>query len=377
MSGTRVAAMIRKEFLHIRRDFRSLYMAICIPLILLTLFGYALKLDVEKVKTSVLDLENSPPSRELISRLTAARRFELTVSARNYEELHAMLAAGTCHVAIVIPPDFSAQLNGPRKAVIQVLVDGSNSNRASIIIGYLEGIRRLYNLDLQTSWGRQLGMLQVKSPVDHRMRIWFNEELESKNFIIPGLIAVIMMLVGCLMTSLIIVREWELGTMETLLSIPIEPLEIVLGKIVPYFTIGLLDLFLIIGGAHWIFQVPRHGSLGLLIGSSALFLFVALSLGIFISSVSTTQLMANNIATMGTFLPAFLLSGFIFPIANMALPLQMVSQLVPARYFVSIVHGVYLRGSTLALLWPNLLALALFGLALNFLTLRFGRQKLD
>jgi ABC-2 type transport system permease protein len=229
MNALRIWAMARKELLHIFRDFRSLYMAVLIPIVLIVIFGYALNLDVEKVKTGVLDLEQSFESRNFLNQLTASRRFVLESTARDSRHLEQMIDSSKIHVGVIIPPDFSRRLKSTQRTHLQVFVDGSNPNRANIIIGYLNGTIRLYNAKLFVESVRRMGMVQAKRPLEHQMRIWFNEELESKNYIIPGLIAVIMMIVGALMTSLIVAREWEQGTMETLLSIPILQREIVLG----------------------------------------------------------------------------------------------------------------------------------------------------
>ncbi len=371
-----IRAVARKEFLHIFRDLRSLYITFMIPLILLMLFGYALKMDVEQIQTGVLDLEKSAESRDFVARLTASRYFRLAAPVQSYAQLQQRIDDRTFHAGLVIPPDFSHRIKGHRQAALQVLVDGSNSNRASIVIGYLEAIKARYNMELVMDSVKGLGLPRVAIPLDHRMRIWFNEDLESKKYIIPGLIAVIMMVIGAMMTALTIVREWDRGTMETLLSVPIRPEEIILGKMIPYYFIGMMDLLLVLVLARFAFGIRMQGSLALLVFSAAIFLYVAIGLGIFISSVAKSQLAANQISTAGTFLPAFLLSGFIFPVDNMPLALQAVGRLVPATYFVAIVHGIYLRGADLRQLWPNLLALVLFGLALTVMTVLFGRRRL-
>jgi ABC-2 type transport system permease protein len=279
-------------------------------------------------------------------------------------------------VGLVIPPDFSKHLKSGGAVPIQALVDGSNSNRASIIIGYLEAITRRYNAALLVEAARKLGVRGFTQPIDHRMRIWFNEELESKNYILPGLIAVIMMIVGALLTSLIIAREWERGTMETLLSIPILPQEVVLGKITPYFLIGMFDLVVSVLLTRWGFGIQIKGSVALLFFSSAVFLYCAMALGILISSATKSQLLANQLGFMLTFLPTFLLSGFIFPIEEMPPFIQKVTYIIPARYYIAVLRGIYLRGVGLEYLWQSLLAMGVFGLVLTVMAVKVGRQRI-
>jgi ABC-2 type transport system permease protein len=376
MTLVKIRAMARKEFIHIFRDFRSLYLAVIIPIVMIVLFGYALKLDVEKVQTAVLDQDQSVESRNLLSQLTASGYFVVVANARDADHLQQLIDAYRCHVGLVIPPDYSTRLRSGDRVPIQALVDGSNSNRASIIIGYLEAITRRYNAALLVESGRKLGIKGFALPIDHRLRIWFNEELESKNYILPGLIAVIMMIVGALMTSLIIAREWERGTMETLLSIPILPQEVVLGKIIPYFLIGMFDLVVSVLLTRWGFGIQMKGSLGLLFLSAAIFLYCALALGILISSATKSQLMANQLGFMLTFLPTFLLSGFIFPVEQMPAFIQKVTYIIPARYFIAIIRGIYLRGVGLEYLWQPLLAMLAFGLILTALAVKVSRQRI-
>lgn len=376
MKAVKVLAMARKEFIQIFRDFRSLYMAVLIPIVLIVLFGYALKLDVESVKTGILDQNQSYESRKFVSQLMASRYFVVQALARDVRQLQDLVDSSGVALGVVIPIDFTKRLKSDQRAPLQVVVDGTNPNRATIIIGYLTGIIQRYNGNLVLQSVRELGLAQAPRPVEHRMRIWFNEELESKNYIIPGLIAVIMMIVGAMMTSLIIAREWERGTMETLLSVPILPQEIVVGKILPYFLIGIFDLLMVIVLARWGFGIRMKGSLGFLLFSSAVFLYQALALGILISTVTKSQLVANQMGVMITFLPTFLLSGFIFPIANMPVVIQYITYVIPARYFISIVQGIYLRGVGMEHLWPNLLALAVMAVVLTSLAFRGGRQRI-
>jgi len=376
MKWVRVWAMARKEFIHILRDFRSLYLAVMIPIVLIVLFGYALKLDVEKVTTVVLDRDRSAESRDLLSQLTASGYFVIVEDARDERHLEELIDGSRCQVGLVIPPDFSKLLKAGDAVPVQALVDGSNSNRASIVIGYLQGITRRYNAALLVEAGRKLGVKGFSLPVDHRMRIWFNEELESKNYVLPGLIALIMMMVGALLTSLIIAREWERGTMETLLSIPISQQEVVLGKIIPYFLIGMFDLVVAVLFTRLGFGIQIRGSVALLFLSSAVFLYCALALGILVSSVTKSQLLANQMGFMLTFLPTFLLSGFVFPIEEMPPLIQKFTYLIPARYFITILRGIYLRGVGMEYLWQSFLAMLVFGLILTAMAIKAGKQEI-
>ena len=360
MKWRRVRAVCRKEFLHVIRDPRSLGMAIAIPMLLLLLFGYALSLDVDRVPLVVWDQGNSPQSRELVSRFTGSRYFSFLGPVQNYAELERAIAGGRALVALVIPPDFSRRVETGRDAPVQFIADGSDANTASMAIGYARSATLAYSQSVILDAVRRSGKRAPEIPLDVRARVWFNEDMESRNYIVPGLIAVIMMIITALLTSLTVAREWERGTMEQLIATPVRGSELLLGKFLPYFAIGMTDLLIAVLMGQFLFHVPLRGSVILLFVMAAVFLTGVLSLGILISVVTKNQFLANEIAIVTTFLPAFLLSGFIYPIANMPLALRLLTYVIPARYFVSLLKGIYLKGVGLETLWREAGLLTLF-----------------
>lgn len=376
MNLQRLLAVARKEFIHIRRDPRSLGMAIAIPVLLILLFGYALTLDVDNVSVAVWDQSGSPESRELISRFEGSRYFDVRLRAKGYPDIERAIEASQVMAAIVIPRDFSAHLTAGHVAAVQFLIDGSDSNTATIALGYAESVVRGYSRDIAFREARVGGMGTLRDPLDVRPRVWFNADMESKNYIVPGLIAVIMMVIAALLTSLTVAKEWETGTMEQLISTPILARELVLGKLLPYFALGMLDVLLAVGMGEFLFQVPLRGSVALLFGMAAVFLAGALSMGMVISIVTKSQLLASQLAMVLTFLPSFLLSGFMYSIGNMPKAIQVVTYAIPARYFVALLKGIYLKGTGLSILLGEAALLAAFGVMMVLLANRKFRKKL-
>ncbi len=373
MNLRRLRAVARKEAIHIRRDPRSLGLAIGIPMLMLILFGYALTIDVDHVPLVVWDQSGTTQSREFVAQFTASRYFDFRGAAANYSGLVRAIDERTALLALVIPPDFATRLDAGRPAEVAAIIDGSDANTAAIVLGYAQGVAGLFNQRIALAQSLRATGRAAAAPLDLRPRVWFNEDLESRNFIIPGLIAVIMGLIAALLTSLTVAREWERGTMEQLISTPVKPAELILGKLVPYFAVGMVDVLIAVLMAVFLFGVPLRGSVTLLFATAALFMTGTLAQGILISVLARGQLLASQIAMVSTFLPAFLLSGFMFAIANMPLPVQVVTYIVPARYFVAIVKGIYLRGVGLAVLWPDIIFLIIF--ATLVLALAVGRLK--
>jgi len=372
----RLWAVARKEFLHVLRDARSLGLAIALPVILLVLFGYALTLDVDHIPLAVWDQSRTAASRELLSRFCGSRYFAVRRSCRSYRELERAIDAGDALMALVIPSDFAARVASGRRTAVQAIVDGADPNTATIAMSYATAIVRDYSQELVLAEVRRAGLSPPPPAIDPRPRVWFNPEMESKNFIIPGLIAIIMMVIAALLTSQTVAREWERGTMEQLISTPVRPAEVVLGKLIPYFAIGMLDVALAVLMGGLLFAVPLGGSLALLFLASAVFLAGALGMGLVISIVAPSQLLANELAMVLTYLPAFLLSGFMFPIANMPKVIQAVTYAIPARYFMVILRGIYLKGLGLAVLGPELLLLAGFALAVGTIAILKFRKTM-
>lgn len=377
MKLQRITAVARKEFIHVFRDIRSLIMGIAIPMMLLFLFGYALTLDVDNVPLVVWDQSATPASRDLVSRFSGSRYFSLKGYAGDYREIERAIDRRDALMALVIPRGFAGDLQAGRQARVQAIVDGSDSNTATTALGYAEFIVGTYSRSLIITQIRRSADQPLRPPLAPEPRVWFNADLVSRNAIVPGLIAVIMMVIAALLTSLTVAREWETGTMEQLISTPLTGAELIIGKLVPYFCIGLFDLVVALLAGRFIFQVPMRGDRPLLLATSILFLLVALALGVFISIVGKSQFAASQFAMVATLLPAFLLSGFVFPIANMPIPLQAITHAIPARYFVTILRGIYLKGIGIRVLAGDILFLAVFGTLIFALAVRKFRKKMS
>jgi ABC-2 type transport system permease protein len=376
MNHRRAWAVARKEFLHVLRDPRSLAMAIAIPMLLLMLYGYALTLDVDNVPTVVWDESQTPASRDFISQFGGSRYFSIVGYEWNYAALERQIDSGGALVALVVPRDFADNIRSGRPASVQMLVDGSDSNTATLAVNYADAVTRAYSQNLQLEDLQRLGGPALRSPLDFRPRVWFNSELESRNYIIPGLIAVIMMVIAALLTSLTVAREWERGTMEQLISTPVTGRELILGKLLPYLVIGLVDVLMAMLLGEFLFRVPLRGSALLVLLSAGIFLVGTMALGILISVVAKNQLMANQMAMVLTFVPSFLLSGFIFPIANMPAVIQAITYLVPARYFIALLKALYLKGVGISVLAGEGFLLVVFAASMLLLAVGLFKKKL-
>jgi ABC-2 type transport system permease protein len=359
---SRIWPIMRKEFLEVWRDHRSLAFVLAMPVLMLMLYGYGISSDVKLVPLAVYDLDQQPLSRELVRRFTSARYFVVTAQVGNLRELRRAIDTGQAKVGLTIPEDFSRNLGAGRPAPVQFVVDGSDSNTASIAIGNIASISKGLELTPQDLRPDAYWVPKAPSPVPIELRtwVWYNPELKSSNFLVPGLTAVILMMLAALLTSLTVAREWERGTMEGLIASPLLPHELMVGKILPYVAIGLVNvLFILVVAVFW-FQVPMRGSLLLLLLSSTIFLLGALGIGLFVSASTRNVQVAFQLSILATMLPALLLSGFFYPIENMPPILQAVTYLVPARYFLVIIRGIFLKGVGLAVLWRELLFLVGF-----------------
>lgn len=357
MNLRRTRAVARKEFWHVLRDKRSLILALAMPMLLLLLFGYALSLDVDQIPTAVVDQDRTPQSRDLLERFAASRYFKVVDYPEDLRGIEQRILRGEVVLGIVIPPDYSRQLATGRTAQVQLLLDGSDSNTASIAAGYADGVSQAFALELREHFMNRRSGMTIPAAIQPRLRVWYNSELKSKNYIVPGLIAVILMIISAMLTSLTIAREWEMGTMEQLLSTPLRPAELVLGKMSAYFALGLADALIAVAIGVGLFGVPLRGNVALLFTSTCIFLFGALCWGILISAVTRSQLLAYQIGIISSFLPAFLLSGFVFSIENMPAVVQVVTHIVPARYFVTLLKAIFLKGIGVSLLWTELVFL--------------------
>ena len=367
----RLWAMARKEAIQLRRDVRSLILAFLLPVLLLILFGYAITWDVRDIRTAVLNQDHSASARELLDAFRASGYFRLRQQLTRPEQIAPLLNGASIQLVLVIPPDFSTNLNTGRPAVVQAIVDGSDANTATIILGYARAIVQTYSLKVQRQ-GQP-----VVLPVRAEGRVWYNEELSSRNMIVPGLVAVIMMIIAAMLTSLTIAREWERGTMEQLAATPVSRLEIVLGKLLPYVAIGLIDVVVTSLLGVFLFGVPFRGNPLLFMALSTLFLTGALGLGIVISALGRSQLLATQIAMIVTFLPGFVLSGFMYSISVMPAPLQFITYLVPARYFLVVTRGIFLKGVGVEVLYVQALLMIAFAVLGLFFAVRAFRKELD
>jgi ABC-2 type transport system permease protein len=358
MDFKRTWAISRKELIHIRRDPISLLQIILLPIVLLLLYGYALTFDIKNVTLAIYDQERSQLSEDFINQFRGTEYFRLVKYTQSYDELKRLILERRVQAGLMLPYDFSWQYQTGKTAKGQALVDGTDSNTANIVLGYIQGVTGAYNQKLLAQRLGAKGPGRQEMPVDSQTRFWFNEDLESRNYIVPGLIAVIMTVVGALLTALTVVRELEQGSMEGLMATPLKRTELLLGKLGPYFIIGMFDMAVVMAMGKFLFDVPLRGSPLLLIGLAAIFLVATLGQGLLISVTSENQLQAFQMAMLTTFLPSFLLSGFVFSIYLMPLPLQIVSYIVPARYLVTISKGVYLKGLGMNYLWPSALMLA-------------------
>lgn len=375
MNLINIRAIARKEFYHLIRDFRSLYMAFLMPILLILLFGYALSLDVDNVSVVVVDHDRSSLTRDLLSKLNASPYFNIIGYPVDASSATSYLDKGSATIAIVFPPDFTEKIRSGKDSPLQIIMDGADPNYATISRGYIESFIEKYNNTLLNDYLNRSGMERLNIPVNGRVRIWFNEELESSNFIVPGIIAIIIMIVGVILTSLVIAREYENGTMETIKSLPIKAEEFFLGKAIPYYFIAFTDVLVSVLMGQILFGVVIKGSFILMLIASTVYLMVALAMGLFISVAVKSQLVANQIAILTSYLPALLLSDFVFPIENMPFILKKISYIVPARYFIDILNGLYLRNIGFTYLWKDYLILMLMFLVFFVLTFKKLRKE--
>ncbi|MDD5706117.1 MAG: ABC transporter permease [Kiritimatiellae bacterium] len=358
----RVKRVLVKEFIHIFRDPRMKGVIFLMPILQALVFGYAVTTDVRDVTTAVFDRDNSAASRELIARFEASGYFDVVARVHDEARVRELLDAGKVRAVLRLNHGFERELRAGRTGQLQVLLDGTDSNTAGIVLDYSARIAaEMSQAILVTRLARLHGAFRPLGGVELQMRAWFNENLESRNFYVPGVIAILVMLITLMLTSMAVVREKEIGTMEQILVTPITPAEFIVGKTVPFAIIGFVDVLVITVIAVFWFDVPIRGNLWLLLLATALYLMTTLGIGLFISTISNTQQQAM-MTTFFFYLPAVLLSGFMFPIANMPEAIQWLTYLNPLRYFLIVIRGIFLKGVGVSVLWPQLLALAAMGL---------------
>jgi len=373
---SRTWAIAKKEFVHIYRDPRSLALVILMPALLMLLFGYAVTLDVKKVSMAVLDRDRSQESLNFIQRFSASPYFHLRLWVQDEKTMMRLIDRGEVKMGLILPWDFSKTIKAEKMSSVQALIDGADANTANLILSYAQAIAQQYTQEKTVLKVTRMGMQNLNFPIEARPRVWFNEDLESKNYFVPGLVAVIISIIGVLLTGQVIVREWEKGTMELLISTPVRKGELMVGKLFPYFFLGLLDLSLSVLMGKWVFQVPLRGSVTLLFALSCIYILVALALGLTISTFARNQLLANQMAMVIGFLPTFLLSGFTFVISNMPTWLQIITYGIAPRYYVTIVKDIFLKGLGFSFLWRETLVLAGMALAGLWVATRSFRKEL-
>jgi len=368
----RLKALIVKESLQVVRDPSSILIAFVLPLILLFLFGYGVSLDARDVRLGVVLEDTGPEARRLAGAFLATPFFD-TRTALHRRDLEADLTSGRIRGMVVIPQDFAQALNAPGvTATIQLIADGSETNTANYVANYASGTL--------TTWMTQEGLMADRAttpPVVLTPRFFYNAELDSRNSLVPGSLAIIMAIIGTLLTALVVAREWERGTMEALLATPLSALEIVIGKLVPYFVLGMASMAVCTAVAFFLYGIPYRGSLAALTVAAAAFLLTALGQGFLISTVTRNQFIASQAALISAFLPAFILSGFVFEIASMPWIIRMVAQVIPARYFVTNLQTLFLTGDVWPLLRPNILILLVLAGVLLALTLKKTPSRLE
>jgi ABC-2 type transport system permease protein len=380
----RIFVILRKELIQALREPRMRVLLFLPPIIQLIVFGFAVNLDVDHARIAWMDMDRTPESRSLRDRFTGSGRFDIVSAPENEEDVQRTLDRGEAQAVVRIPQGFARDTARGRATEVQILIDGTNSNTASLVASYAGEIVAEYSVDLMEK--QQRVKVLTRSPgspvsmatpqVTARSRVWFNPDLYSRNYFVPGVIANIIMMVTLMLTALSIVREKEIGTMEQLMVTPVRPIELMLGKTLPFALVGLMDVTLVTVAALLVFRIPLHGSFLLLLCCAVLFLMTSLGAGLFLSTISHTQ----QQAMMGSFFfstPAFMLSGFAFPIRNMPVPVQYLTYLNPIRYFIEIVRGIFLKGAGVDVLWPQMAALTVYGVTVLSLSAMRFQKKLD
>ncbi|HAR35988.1 MAG TPA: ABC transporter permease [Acidobacteria bacterium] len=368
MNLRRLKPIIRKEFIQIRRDPISLTLLLILPAFILVMFGYALNFDVKHLGLAVVDLDRSQASRELIRKITSSEYFDLKYRLESTSEIDPLFDREKIKLAVVIPRNFARDLASGESPTVQVLADGTNSTTALTGLGYLSNIFLQYSMKLNLELLQKNGQ-QAVLPVDSRVRVWYNPELKSSRFLVPGLMAFVLMVIIVLATALSIVREKEKGTMEQLLLSPLGPAEMIIGKIIPYLLLSLLGAHLVLLAGWLLFGIAIKGSYPLLLLVLVIFLFCGLSQGILVSTVASSQQVAFLLAGLSTLLPTFILSGFVFPIRNMPPVIQAITYIIPARYFLVGLRAIILKGASLAAFYREIIFLAVYGLLVTAVSL--------
>lgn len=381
----RIAVIVRKEFLQMFRHPRMRLTLFLPPILQLIIFGYAVNMDIDHVRIAWMDGDRSPASRELLAGFTGSGRFHVKAFPESEDDVRRLLDAGEVQAVVRVLPGFASDLSRGRRTHVQLLLDGANSNSATLVASHATRIVGAYAVGAALDQNRvrllartsSTGVLSARSTLlTAQSRVWFNADLKSSNYFVPGVMGNILLVITVMLTALSVVREKELGTMEHLLVTPVRPMELMIGKVIPAAFVGLVDMLLITLGAMLIFHIPFRGSPALLAFCAGLFLLTSLGIGLFISTISRTQ----QQAVMSSFLfaaPTFMLSGFMFPIRNMPPLVQYLTYFNPLRYFLEIVRGIVLKGTGVEVLWPQMLALLVYGTCIMTLAAARFRRTLE
>ncbi|MCX6121690.1 MAG: ABC transporter permease [Ignavibacteriales bacterium] len=367
--------IIRKEFLQLRQDRKMFGMSFVAPVFQLIILGYAATFDVTHIPTVVCDFDNSPSSRELVRNFTSTEYFRVDGYFDKTSEIDNQLDDGHASIAIIIPRGFEKKIGAGQSAPLQIIADGTETSTAGIGLSYASIIVSRYSQNILLESLVKRGSVTMPARVSAEFRVWYNPELKSRNFMVPGVLGLLLMVMTMLLTSLAIVKEKELGTLEQLVVTPIKPYQLIIGKLAPFFLIGVIDVVLVVFFASLVFSLPVKGGVLLLLFLSLIFLMTTLGLGLFISTISRTQQQAMMTAIFFFMLPMMFFSGFVFPIENMPLIIQYVSYVIPLRYYFVIVRGLFLKGVGMRILWPQALALLVFGsVILSMSVMRFQKK---
>jgi ABC-2 type transport system permease protein len=372
----RIVFMMWKEVLELRQDPRIFSIIFLAPVVQLAILGYAATTDVKNVPIVVVDADRSSASRTLISRFASSNIFNVVELVSSMQDVDPYIERGDAWMAVAIPPRFGEGIQAGRPVTLQIVADGSDASSTNIAMGYASNLIAEYAQDLIQKTARSAGSSSAPGGIDPRVRVWFNPTVESRYFMLPGIFALLLLVVTANLSSMAVVREREIGTLEQLNVTPLSRLQLIVGKLVPYAVIGVIDALLVLVVIVYWFQVPLRGSFWLLLGMSAIYLLTTLGLGLFISTISNTQQQAMMTLTFFFMTPMMYLSGFVFPIENMPSWIQPVTYLIPLRYFVIILRGIFLKGVGLETLWPQALALFAWGIAILTLAVLRSSKRL-
>ena len=367
--------IIRKEFLQLRQDKKMFGISFIAPVLQLIILGYAATFDVSNIPTVVCDFDNSPSSRELLRSFTSTGYFTIVGYFDKTSDIDNQLDDGHASIAIIIPRGFEKKIGAGQSAPLQIIADGTETSTAGIGLSYASIIVSQFSQNILLESLIKRGSVTMPARVSAEFRVWYNPELKSRNFMVPGVLGLLLMVMTMLLTSLAIVKEKELGTLEQLVVTPIKPYQLIIGKLAPFFIIGVIDVILVVFFASLVFSLPVKGGALLLLFLSLIFLMTTLGLGLFISTISRTQQQAMMTAIFFFMLPMMFFGGFVFPIENMPIIIQYVSYIIPVRYYFIIVRGLFLKGVGMSILWPQALALLIFGsIILSMSVMRFQKR---